>query len=221
MKTSYFKIHENTYKRKRQNGEKGWSTDTVKKRMLNQILIKLNTLRISELKILEIGCGNGGLSIELFKRGFNIKGVDVSAQAIKWAKEKSAEENLEIDFQQANVLSLPYEDNSFNLVIDSLCLHCIIGKDRSLLFNEIKRILKPESFMLGFTMCGDPPEEIKPHFDFETRNMVIDDIAGRYIGELKSLIKEFKNNGFTVIDYKLKKFADDQDELFYLLKKKA
>ncbi|MFP4473575.1 MAG: class I SAM-dependent methyltransferase [Candidatus Omnitrophota bacterium] len=68
------------------------------------------------LKILDIGCGTGRHAIELTKRGYNVTGVDLSEDQIKWAKEKAQEAGLAIDFQTQDARNLPF-DGEFDLAI--------------------------------------------------------------------------------------------------------
>lgn len=71
---------------------------------------------IKTTKILDIGCGTGRHSIELSKRGYLVKGVDLSKSQIERAIEKSKEQGLKIDFSVADARNLEYE-SKFDLVI--------------------------------------------------------------------------------------------------------
>jgi len=68
------------------------------------------------LKILDIGCGTGRHSIELTKRGYHITGVDLSDSQLQRAREKAAEQELEIDFHKQDARQLPF-NNEFDLAI--------------------------------------------------------------------------------------------------------
>lgn len=70
-----------------------------------------------QLRILDIGCGTGRHVIELTKRGYtNVMGVDLSESQIVRAKEKTAAEQLEIDFRVADARNLPF-NSEFDLII--------------------------------------------------------------------------------------------------------
>ena len=71
---------------------------------------------IKATKILDIGCGTGRHSIELSKRGYSVKGVDLSQSQIERAIEKSKGNGLKIDFSVADARNLEY-DSEFDLVI--------------------------------------------------------------------------------------------------------
>ena len=69
-----------------------------------------------KLRILDIGCGTGRHAIELTKRGYQIKGIDLSESQLKRAREKAKEQGVEIDFQKHDARNLPFEDE-FDLAI--------------------------------------------------------------------------------------------------------
>ena len=66
--------------------------------------------------ILDIGCGTGRHSIELTKRGYNVTGIDLSESQLNRAKEKAAEQKLQIEFQKHDARNLPFE-NEFDAAI--------------------------------------------------------------------------------------------------------
>jgi len=68
------------------------------------------------LKILDIGCGTGRHSIELTKRGYKVTGIDLSDSQLQRAREKAAEQKLQIDFQKQDARQLPFS-NEFDLAI--------------------------------------------------------------------------------------------------------
>jgi len=66
--------------------------------------------------ILDIGCGTGRHAIELSKRGYNVKGIDLSDSQLARAKEKAEKQGLKIDFLKYDARDLPF-NNEFDLVI--------------------------------------------------------------------------------------------------------
>ncbi|MBU0458652.1 class I SAM-dependent methyltransferase [Patescibacteria group bacterium] len=93
--------------------------------------------------VLDLGCGNG----RLFKylkgvTDVQYKGVDNSEKLIEIAKQNIPEG----DFEVGDVLKLPFEDNSFDTVISIAVAHHITPRtNRVKFFDEISRVLKPES----------------------------------------------------------------------------
>jgi 2-polyprenyl-3-methyl-5-hydroxy-6-metoxy-1,4-benzoquinol methylase len=67
-------------------------------------------------RILDIGCGTGRHAIELSRRAYSLTGIDLSDSQLQRAREKAAEQKLDIDFQQHDARDLPFE-NEFDLAI--------------------------------------------------------------------------------------------------------
>ena len=83
-------------------------------------------------RVLDAGCGQGDLAIDLARRGFEVTGFDISRVAIDQARAKAAAAGLSMTFdvQDATRLSLPAA--SFNSIFDSGLLHSLhrIGPDQ-------------------------------------------------------------------------------------------
>lgn len=68
------------------------------------------------LHILDVGCGTGRHSIELGKRGYTVKGIDLSQNMLGKARQKAKEQGLNLDFQQHDARKLPFSQE-FDLAI--------------------------------------------------------------------------------------------------------
>lgn len=90
-------------------------------------------------KILELGCGNGDLSIALNKKGFDVTACDLSSIALSNIKKKCPNLNV----KQLNIsLKMPFDDNMFDVVIADLSLHYFNFDTTIKITNELYRILK-------------------------------------------------------------------------------
>jgi ubiquinone/menaquinone biosynthesis methyltransferase len=97
---------------------------------------------------LDLCCGSGDLALRLARRvgtSGRIYGVDFSPQLLAIAKERSG--NLypqpSINWVEADVLNLPFEDNQFNAITMGYGLRNVTDIPQSL--KEIYRVLKPKS----------------------------------------------------------------------------
>ena len=221
VKTDYLGFHDRKYKELRKDKQDSWVDLEDKKSMVSIV----NTLLLEQdinapASVLEIGCGDAEMVLSLAKQGFIGSGIDISPTGIDWARDKASQRGLEIDFVVGDVCSLPFEDNSFDVVIDSLCLHCIVGSDRQKVLREVHRVLADDGVFIGFTMCNRVPKEMLKFYDEGTSDIIINGVAGRHIGSDKDIIAELENSGFTVIKQHIELDEENSDELIYLVKPK-
>ena len=102
-------------------------------------------------KILDLGCGAGRTTINLFKNGFtNIIGLDIADKLIDFAKDYSNNNNLDIDFVVGDATKLEYDANTFDVVIFSFNgIQCIPGlQNRRNVLKEVYRVLKPGGYFI-------------------------------------------------------------------------
>lgn len=88
--------------------------------------------------ILDIGAGTGAFSIPLARRGFKVTHFDISPEMIRLAKE-NAKGITSIDFIEGDASSLPFEDDSFDLVICFDGAISFSGKNADKVLSEIIR----------------------------------------------------------------------------------
>lgn len=90
--------------------------------------------------VLDVGCGIGGSAFHIHRTfGCEVDGIDLSAEMIRIARERCAEEGLEdpVRFHQASCLETPYPRESYGLVYSrDTFLHIA---DKALLFDTIRR----------------------------------------------------------------------------------
>ncbi len=67
-------------------------------------------------RVLDLACGIGRHSLELRRRGFEVVGVDISADLLKMAERDAGAQGLEISFLQADLRELDLRDE-FDIVL--------------------------------------------------------------------------------------------------------
>ncbi|WP_455757108.1 class I SAM-dependent methyltransferase [Sulfurimonas sp.] len=95
-------------------------------------------------KILDVGCAKGFMLYDFKKLipGITVKGIDISEYAIENAKEE-----VKSDLQVADARKLPFDDNSFDLVISITTLHNLNKDDMKIALKEIMRVTKKDAFI--------------------------------------------------------------------------
>lgn len=106
-----------------------------------EFLDQTNLLKPQD-KILEIGCGIGTVVNELSRKGHDIIGIDISGEAIEYGRKKYSDIRLEV--QAAEIL--PYEDESFNVVLSFDLFEHIAETNKHI--SEVRRVLRPGGYYL-------------------------------------------------------------------------
>ena len=68
-------------------------------------------------KVLDVACGTGNLAIPAAKKGADVTGVDIAPNLIDSAIERAKAEGVEAKFEVGDAEALPYEDNTFDIVM--------------------------------------------------------------------------------------------------------
>jgi len=102
---------------------------------------------------LELGSGTGFFLLNLMQAGVIKKGfvTDISPGMVEVAKRNAAGLDLDVEGRVADAESIPYDDESFDLVIGHAVLHHI--PDVELSMREVMRVLKPGG---RFVFAGEP-----------------------------------------------------------------
>lgn len=106
--------------------------------------------------VLEVGSGRGGGSsfIKRYLKPARMIGVDLSKDAVDLSRERHRVEGLE--FQVGDAENLPFDDGSFDAVVNVESSHCYPSFDRFV--EEVRRVLRPGGHFL--------------HADFRARDNV-------------------------------------------------
>jgi ubiquinone/menaquinone biosynthesis C-methylase UbiE len=114
-----------------------WDAFAYSRRKVKQVLEGYLSETHSSSRVLDVGCGTGHFLKELSDRGFTCSGCDPSDEMLGHARRL----NPSISFKNASIEQLPYESNSFDIVIAIEVMRYI--PDMDLALSEVYRVLKP------------------------------------------------------------------------------
>jgi ubiquinone/menaquinone biosynthesis C-methylase UbiE len=110
---------------------------------------KLSARGFQRGRILDVGCGSGAMNLVLAQRfpDSEIVGIDLSEPLLRWAREGAEVANLgaRVVFERADVQAMPYDDDAFDVAINTNMLHLV--EDPIQMLDEIERVLAPGAFL--------------------------------------------------------------------------
>jgi len=101
---------------------------------------------IGGLDVLEVGSGRGGGSYYIMRylEPRSVVGVDFSDKAVTFCNDNYSVRGL--SFRQGDAESLPFDDNSFDAVVNVESSHCYSSMDDFLA--QVRRVLRPGGYFL-------------------------------------------------------------------------
>ncbi len=100
-------------------------------------------------KALDLGCGTGNYTAELYRRGFDVVGLDASEKMLEIARKKLPQ----VSFVHGDAYQLPFPDESFDVVLSVTMFEFIHEPEK--VVSEIHRVLKPGGEVIIGTMNGN------------------------------------------------------------------
>ena len=128
-----------------------------RERIILDLLREFNFSKLSDKKILDIGCGDGGELRNFIKYGAkpnHLYGIELLEDRIEIAKDV----NPNINFRCGNALNLPYQDESFNIVAQFTVFTSISKKGiKKDIAKEMLRVLKKEGIIIWYDFSYNNP----------------------------------------------------------------
>jgi ubiquinone/menaquinone biosynthesis C-methylase UbiE len=96
-------------------------------------------------RVLDIGCGSGNTACLIAKQyGARVQGIDLSEVMIAKAKERASQQGVmeKAEFRVSDVFQMPFEDDSFDVVIVESVLTALPG-DKKRALTEMVRVVRP------------------------------------------------------------------------------
>lgn len=102
-------------------------------------------------KVLEVACNQGTSAIELVKQfGFAMEAIDIDEAALTIADKNATSQGVKdkISFKQADARQLPFENDTFDIIVNEAMLTMLSQEDKQQVLREYFRVLKPGGRLL-------------------------------------------------------------------------
>ncbi len=114
----------------------------------NELADQLKAMGFKKGKVLDAGCGPGQTAVVLAKRfsKAEVVGMDLSKPLLKHGRKFAKQEGVKVKYEEGNLEKMPYDDDTFDVIITQNTLHEV--NDQVAMLNELERILKPGGILL-------------------------------------------------------------------------
>ncbi|MBI4686404.1 MAG: methyltransferase domain-containing protein [Nitrospirae bacterium] len=130
-----------------------------RERAVLDMLSKYGIADLSVKKVLDVGCGNGGILRECIRYGAlpeNLYGIDLLPERIESARKLSPHS---IEFRHGNAEKLPYDNYAFDIVLCFTVFTSILDTHmKRNLAKEMLRVLKPDGIILWYDYHMNNPK---------------------------------------------------------------
>jgi len=145
-------------------------------RWRRHVVKKLQPLLAENARVLDVGCGTGDLSIELFERtAARVVGIDFCRPMLQLAKQKAPR----LKFIEGDALRLPFADATFDGITIGFALRNLASVEQGLA--ELHRVLKPQGW-LAILEFSEPSVPVVRQFVRFYYSRLLPWIGGRFSG---------------------------------------
>ncbi|MFB9887619.1 class I SAM-dependent methyltransferase [Balneatrix alpica] len=134
--------------------------------------------------VLDVGCAKGFMLYDMQRLipGISVRGIDISEYAITHAKEE-----VKPFLQVADARALPFDDNSFDVVISITTLHNLEEEELAVALQEVERVARKGSFITLDAYRNDEEKKRMEAWNLTAKTMM-------HVDEWKAF---FKKVGYT------------------------
>jgi ubiquinone/menaquinone biosynthesis C-methylase UbiE len=93
------------------------------------------------MKVLDVACGSGNLAIVAAQKGADVTGIDIADNLINAAQRRAADARLDIRFDVGDAEAMPYDDNTFDVVMTMF--GAMFAPRPDVTASELLRVCKP------------------------------------------------------------------------------
>ncbi|MEK5147970.1 methyltransferase domain-containing protein [Psychrobacillus sp. FSL K6-4615] len=159
-------------------------------------------------RVLELGCGPGRNAVYMAHKGCEVDALDLSTNAIEWAKETAREEGVNIDFHCISLFDFKFQPHSYDFIYDCGLFHHLAPHRRLTYIEMLKKALKRDGYF-GI-VCFNTEGAL----DTSDWDVYKEGSLKGGIGYAEGRLKEVFINDFNIINFREMKKITQPDNLF-------
>ncbi|MGH9267054.1 MAG: methyltransferase domain-containing protein, partial [Acidimicrobiales bacterium] len=91
--------------------------------------------------VLDVACGTGNVTLPAAAAGAKVTGLDLTPELLATAAKRAAEAGYQIDWREGDAEALPFDDDSFDVVLSSF--GAMFAPRHEVVADELARALRP------------------------------------------------------------------------------
>ena len=131
------------------------------------------------MRVLDVGCGPGSLTVDIAKHirpSGRVTGIENVSDPLDEARKLAEQEGVDVTFEVANAMHLPYQDDEFDLVFAHQVLQHVADPVKML--REMRRVTKTGSGVVACRESSKSVSTIKDWCDLATAPMKLTLVSG-------------------------------------------
>ena len=164
--------------------------------------------------ILDMGCGTGGHSIPLGRRGYQVAGIDISSGMLSIARDKAAETGVAVEFQQADIRAALLE-RVFDVVISmyAVVVYMVTNRDLAAMFQTAREHLSPGGLFVFDSWYGPAVLTDRPQDSMRSIKQPDGTQIVRFVHPEMNALEHTVTLNYTTIKTKNERVLDHTDEV--------
>ena len=144
--------------------------------------------------VLDLGCGFGRNANWLAGKGAIVDAININEEELNEGKRRAQEQGVNVNYVKADAGLLPFEDSSFDVLLDAGCTHMCDKETQEKAVLEANRVIKQGGYLQFFGFSKEHPSYQKNPNSPQFRD--IEDIKKQY-GEYFEIVGEPKKKEWT------------------------
>lgn len=124
--------------------------------------LRKNEIKLENSRVLDLGSGAGRNSFYFAELSTKVVGLEISQTAINLAKTNMSKMPFDLKYLKQSIgEKFPFEDNSFDVVLDVTSSNSLSEGEREVYLTETHRVMKSSGYFFVKALCKDGDDNAK------------------------------------------------------------